>query len=378
MRLISLPCRRGALKHEAIRLGIGLREKANLKTGDIALICLPNNLHFPVILFACLFAGIRVSFANPNYTPTELRHIIKILQPRKYFTTGALFRKLTSGGALEKDIVLVDVAPLGFNFGHLESLKAPAEQVQSAKPYQVKDTNETAFLPWSSGTTGMPKAIEITHRNAVSMMCALFCLDRYREGDKTIVALPFFHAIGLVSGIVNIVIKGKAFIHTPFNPVAYAKLIKDENIDTILTVPPMLKAVSEVPGANAENFASLRWISCGAAPLDAALQTKIAKQLGAQVIQGHGQTETTIAAFGLTSGSKAGTCGSIIPGVEARLVDDDDKDVKRGERGELLLRGPNITKGYYLNPEANQSTFTRDGWLRTGDIAILDEDMELR
>lgn len=174
------------------------------------------------------------------------------------------------------------------------------------------------------------------------------------------------------------VLRAQAYIHTPFNPVGFAKIVKQYSIATITTVPPMLKAVSEVPQATAENFRSLRWISCGAAPLDATLQTKISKQLGTLVVQGHGQTETTIAAFGLTLNMKPGTVGYIIPGVEARLVDDDEKDVKHGERGEILLRGPNITKGYYLNDEANKSTFTSDGWLKTGDVAILDGDNQLR
>lgn len=144
-----------------------------------------------------------MSFANPMYTSTELHHITKVLKPKYYFTTGNLFRKLITAGVLAKDIVLADTGPMGFSMRHVAQLKVSADKIQSAKPYQPKDFNETAFLPWSSGTTGLPKAIEITHRNVVSMVCALLALpDMYHRGDRTIVALPFFHAIGLIGGII--------------------------------------------------------------------------------------------------------------------------------------------------------------------------------
>lgn len=168
------------------------------------------------------------------------------------------------------------------------------------------------------------------------------------------------------------------FIHQPFHPVKYIDLISKHQITWTLAVPPMLKAIIDSPNAAPEKFKSLRFMASGAAPLDADLQAKASQKLGVPVIQGHGQTETTVAAFGLTLNMKHGTVGYIVPGVEARLVDDDEKDVKRGERGEIFLRGPNITKGYYKNDEANASTFTKDGWLKTGDVGVMDDENQLR
>lgn len=162
-----------------------------------------NNLRYPIVLFACLFAGLRISFANPNYTQLELRHILKVLRPAKIFTTGSLYRHLGAVGCRDPQIVLVDVAPMGFSIGHIDQFKASAEHVATARAHQPKDNKETIFLPWSSGTTGLPKAVEITHRNVVAMMIAIRALPgMYARGDRSLVALPFFHAIGLIGGII--------------------------------------------------------------------------------------------------------------------------------------------------------------------------------
>ncbi|CAO1622123.1 unnamed protein product [Sympodiomycopsis kandeliae] len=369
----------GTLKREALRLGVGLRDIVKLQTNEVILIFLPNTLQFPVVFFASIFAGFRVSFANPMYNPTELKHIIGTLHPKKIFTISALLDNILKAGFPAEHIVLTDTdKPSQKSVQHIESFKVSIEKAQSSKPYQPNDVNDTITLPWSSGTTGLPKAIEITHRNMVSMCCAIITLPTYQTGEQVLMALPFFHAIGLMGGIVfPLRNRGSIFLHSPFNPTKFVQLVKEHKITTLSTVPPMLKAISEVPEATPEHFASLRWIGCGAAPLDSKLQMKIAAKLKKPVIQGHGQTETTIAAFGLNLTQNPGTVGYIIPNVEARLVDDEDRDVKIGERGEILLKGPNITKGYYQNPEANESTFTRDGWLRTGDVGVFDKDLQL-
>lgn len=143
--------------------------------------------------------------------------------------------------------------------------------------------------------------------------------------------------------------------------------IRREKIELLPAVPPMLNVLLNTP--QAEQMTSLHHISCGAAPLDAELQSRVERKVGVQVLQGYGMSETTVGVLGLQPGAEAGTVGGLLPGVEARLVDDDGRDVAPGERGELLLRGPNITKGYYKNASATEATFA-DGWLKTGDIAI--------
>jgi 4-coumarate--CoA ligase len=152
------------------------------------------------------------------------------------------------------------------------------------------------------------------------------------------------------------------------------KIICQEQIQVLPTVPPILNALVNTP--QAEKMTSLEHIGCGAAPLDKELQSRAERVLGAPVLQGYGMSETTVGVLGSQYDTSHGTVGRLLPGVEARLVDDDEKDVKIGERGELLLKGPNITKGYFENSTATKNTFTTDGWLKTGDIAVVNPETE--
>lgn len=127
--------------------------------------------------------------------------------------------------------------------------------------------------------------------------------------------------------------------------------------------------------ANHDTFKTVESVGCGAAPLDAGSQKRFSERIGTEVRQGWGMTETTVGCLGLHGNMTPGTCGRIMPGIEAKLIDPETNAVvKLGQRGELWVRGPNIMKGYYRNEEATGSIKTIDGWLKTGDIAIVSEE----
>lgn len=188
----------GQLRLQAQQLGLGLINKVGLKPGDVVLIVLPSGIDFALALLASVFAGLRVSFANPNYLRTELRHVYHALKPKKIFTIGSMLKTITRGGLPWNTVVLMDTE-LGYSTVAAKRLLASPDEAKRAKPVAPKSLDDTLYLPWSSGTTGLPKAIEITHRNVVSMLFALKAVpDLYPKPMSTLVCLPFFHALALI------------------------------------------------------------------------------------------------------------------------------------------------------------------------------------
>lgn len=143
-------------------------------------------------------------------------------------------------------------------------------------------------------------------------------------------------------------------------------------------VPPILLLLCDHSKVSRNTFRTVEHISCGAAPLDSEIQKKFMEKTGTEVRQGWGMTETTVGCLGLHDNMTPGTCGRIMPGVEAKLVDPDtNQKVKLGQRGELWVRGPNIMKGYFRNEQATRAIKTPDGWLKTGDIAIVSDTADI-
>lgn len=188
----------GQLKLQAQQLGLGLIHKLGLQPNDTVLLVLPSGIHFAVALLASVFAGLRVSFANPNYLRSELRHVYNALKPKKIFTVGSMLKTISRGGLPWNQVVLMDTE-LGYSTVAAKKLMASPEEAKKAKAVAPKSLDDTLYLPWSSGTTGLPKAIEITHRNVVSMLSYLKIVPNlYPKTMSTLVCLPFFHALALI------------------------------------------------------------------------------------------------------------------------------------------------------------------------------------
>lgn len=322
------PRSKGELKLAGIRLGLGLNKKLKLKPGDVVLLVLGTNVDFIIALMGCIYAGVQVSFANPTYTRTELRHVIDVLNPKLVLTSSPFFKKLAVEARLEpRRLVLMDTETISGPLW-VERVMASRDEARLAgdalaarpapKPTAEQLAAATIFLPWSSGTTGLPKAIEITQRNVVAMLCQLNAIPgAFRLGGRALAAAPFFHAIGLIASVChNFVSHNRVYILSPFHPVDFCNTIRDKRITITVTVPPMLQAVVNCPGASPDVFKSIEWMGCGAAPLSAELQLKIQEKLGVLIVQGHGQTETTVGAFGMQPGGKEGTIGWPLPGIE--------------------------------------------------------------
>ncbi|PWN37722.1 acetyl-CoA synthetase-like protein [Meira miltonrushii] len=363
---------RGQLKLQLHRFGLGLQQKKGLKKGDVVLAILPNMIGFPIAVFGCVFAGLIVAFANPAYSEKELKHIANLVEPKAIATVKPLLKQITNAGLSIESCIIMD-QPYGQGSTFVDDLLASESDARKAKAVTVNDLNETAYLPCSSGTTGLPKAVMISHRNMVSMLVTLVSIPHFYDKPWRAVAVaPFFHAMALANAVHLPLFKKGSYvaIMQRFDAGEFCDVVKNEKIDFANLAPPALRVLMAHPKVKQLNRIELMCV--GAAPLDAELQQRAMDVFGCEIAQGHGMTETTVGTLGMQKKRKLGSCGPPMPGLELRVVDDDGNDVKQGERGELLVRAGNIFRGYWKNEAATKETFTDDGqWLKTGDIAVV-------
>jgi long-chain acyl-CoA synthetase len=238
---------------------------------------------------------------------------------------------------------------------------------------------DVAVLAPTGGTTSSPKAVMLTHRNLVANAFQLRHRCLGEDGTEGVLgALPFFHAYGLSACLLMSWVKGSTVhLHPRFDPRAVLALIEGERIELVCAVPAMLNALNGVLRRGQHDLSFIRAVTSGASALDPAVRAEFERHGPKQVVEGYGLTEASPVTHCnlLGDGNRPGTVGLPLPDTQARLVDPvtGDADVPPGEVGELVVRGPQVMKGYFHNPEATAAVL-RDGWLYTGDLARHDAD----
>jgi long-chain acyl-CoA synthetase len=273
-------------------------------------------------------------------------------------------------GAAGAQVVPIDLAALP---------EARTERVERAD-------DDVAVMLFTSGTAGAPKAAMLTHGNLAANIRQVNDHPglRLTPTDIGIGVLPFFHVFGLnvVLGV-SLAAGASVVLTERFDPRESAALVRKHGVTIVAGVPAMYAAWLAVPESTApgDTFASVRLAVSGAAPLPAEVADAFESRFGLVLHQGYGLTEaspivTTTALS--TSRPKPGSIGRPLPGVDVRLVDESDGDVLVGDPGEIWVHGPNVFPGYWHDPEATARVLTDDGWLRTGDIAVVEDDGDLR
>jgi acyl-CoA synthetase (AMP-forming)/AMP-acid ligase II len=325
---------------------------------------------------------------NSLYTPDEIAFQLKD-SGAKILITISLFMDRAQA-AVEKspvdEVVVLDGFEGKANLFDLLGADAPSVTVD------IDPANDLVTLPYSSGTTGLPKGVMLTHRNLVANVAQCLPLLKTGADEKIIAVLPFFHIYGLTVLMNQGLALGGAVVTLPrFDLEDFLRTIQDQKITRAFVAPPILLALAKHPLVDNYDLSSLTSILSGAAPLDEQLALSAQDRLrkgadtGVVVGQGYGMTELSPVSHtspdldaqppGVSIEIPKGSVGFAIPNTECRLIDPaTGEDAAPGERGELWVRGPQVMKGYLNNPEATAATLDSEGWLHTGDVAIVDEN----
>ena len=363
----------GELEQATRALAAGLAARG-FGPGDALAIYMPNLPEYAVAFHGVARAGGRATTANPLYTARELEHQLRDSQAKILLTVPPFLdvaREAAAAAGVE-DVFVVGEAEGAVSVTEL--LGDPGEAPEVA----IDPAEDLAVLPYSSGTTGLPKGVMLTHRNLVANVCQIQDAFPISEEDVLIGCLPFFHIYGQTV-IMNQGLRAGATIVTMprFDLDQFLDLIQEHRVSRVYVVPPIALALARHPAVDSRDLSSVRTIMSGAAPMGADLAERVATRLDCKVIQGYGLTETSPVTHVIRPDgvNKPGSIGPPLADTECRLVDPETgEDAAEGERGELWVRGPQIMAGYLNNAEATASTIDRDGWLHTGDIALRDED----
>ena len=344
------------------------------RKGDVAAIVTPNRPEFAVAFHAVARLGGACTTMNPAFTAGEIREQVEDAGARVVFTVPELVERVrrAAGARVEGLWCFGDPTPER-SFDALSTAGVLAPEVP------VDPGEDVVAIPYSSGTTGKPKGVMLTHRNIVATLAELEPLERYRDGDHTIAVLPFFHIYGLVVILNQGLSRGATVITLPrFDLDAYLSAVERWRVRRLYLAPPMVLRLARDPAVDEHDLGSVEVAVSGAAPLPASVADEFSRRIGCYVKQGYGMTELSPVAHMHPDDAAAvrpGTVGVIHPNTLVRLVDPTTgDDAPEGGPGEIWVKGPQVMKGYLNHPEATADTITPDGWLRTGDIGSVGPD----
>ncbi|MCL6632931.1 MAG: long-chain fatty acid--CoA ligase [Alicyclobacillus herbarius] len=355
------------LANQLHKLGIG--------RGDRVLVSMPN---CPEVVFAysgIIKAGAVVVPAMPLLQPDEIRYIVKDSRPKAVLTMNMLLAKIEEAVRDLPDSPEVYSLDEG---GGPDSFRSQMEDCPTTPPSEIPADDDLAVLLYTSGTTGRPKGVMLSHRNLYSNakeaaeLAKAYPLKSKRVG---LGILPLSHAFGFTTMITTLLLGETDVLLPYFDPVQVFQAIERYKVTHFTAVPAMFYALYNHPDADKYDLSSLSVCVSGSAPLPQSLSEDFEKKFDCRIYEGYGLSEASpiVTAPRPDLPVKPGSVGLPLPGVEVKVVDDSGRELPRHEVGELLVRGPNVTRGYYNMPDETRAAI-QDGWLHTGDMARIDEE----
>jgi acyl-CoA synthetase (AMP-forming)/AMP-acid ligase II len=368
----------GQLVESIRRVATGLARRG-FRKGDVFAIYAPNLPEYAVIFNAVATLGGINTTVNPLYTVGELATQLKDSRARFLITVPTFLDKAReAAGKTGIDEVFVFGAADGAR-PFAELLEAPPQPPSVT----INPRTDVVALPYSSGTTGLPKGVMLTHHNLVSNLrqCeGAENFDGFKEGDRIIAVLPFFHIYGMVVIMKLGLCQGGTIVSVPrFDFEEFLTLVQKYRITIAPLVPPIVLGLVKHPAVSQFDLSSVRLVFSGAAPLGEDQARALSQKLGCPVVQGYGMTEASpVTHLSPTRNApvKPGSVGCVVPNTEVTLVDvlTGAEVVGPRQEGELWIRGPQIMKGYLNRPEETAACLDGDGWYHTGDVGYVDED----
>ena len=398
-------------RHSAAFAGY-LQNHTDLKPGDRIAVQMPNVLQYPIAVFGALRAGLIVVNTNPLYTSREMQHQFKSAgvralvylnmfgkrvqdvlgtTPIDYLIEAKMGDMMPAAKGWITNLVvdklkkLVPAYQLPQAIGFKSVLHEGSGQVLRPVPVTLEDT---AVLQYTGGTTGLPKGAMLTHGNLVANMQQIrACLSQHdaqgqpilQEGCEIMVApLPLYHIYAFTANCMGMMVTGNhnVLITNPRDIKGFIKELKNWRFTAFLGLNTLFVALMDHPDFKTLDFSKLKITNSGGTALVKATADRWEQLTGCRIVEAYGLTETSPAASCNPCGAlaRSGTVGTPVPGTAMKVIDDAGTDLGLGERGELCIKGPQVMKGYWQNPEATAEVLDAEGWFKTGDIAVIDPD----
>jgi long-chain acyl-CoA synthetase len=327
---------------------------ASVGPGDVVAVVLPNRLELVVTLFAAWRLGAAVTPVNPALTDEEAGFQIA--------DAGA---SVVIGETALSGLVTLDVTEL-----------ASIDSAGQEEPHPTLEADALALLIYTSGTTGRPKGVMLDHANIRAMCDMIIGGLEVDETDHSLLILPLFHVNGIVVSVLSpLLAGGRTTIAGRFRPDTFFETIQRSRPTYFSAVPAIYAMLTNLPADVRPDLSSLKRVVCGAAPMPAQLIAHFEDRFTVPILEGYGLSEGTCASTLNPMGGprKPGTVGRPLPGQRVALMDNSGNLVTDGAPGEVVIKGPNVMRGYLNRPEETARTIV-DGWLHTGDVGRFDED----
>ncbi|MEV8587564.1 AMP-binding protein [Streptomyces sp. NPDC051180] len=364
--------------HRLVAAGLA---EAGVRKGDVLALHSPNTVLFPIAFYAATRAGAAVTTVHPLATAEEFARQLRDSSARWIVTVSPLLPAARAAAELAggvEEIFVCDQAPEAAGVRSLQSFLGSTGPVPEI---EVDPDEDVAALPYSSGTTGIPKGVMLTHTSIATNLAQLEPFVPMGPGDRILAVLPFFHIYGLTALMNAPLRRGATVVVLPrFELDTFLAAIQNHRIDGLYVAPPIVLALAKHPAVADYDLSSLRYIVSAAAPLDAALAEACSTRLGLPPVrQAYGMTELSPGTHVVPLDAEnppPGTVGRLLPSTEMRILslDDPSEDAAPGADGEVAIRGPQVMKGYLGRPDATAAMIDADGWVHTGDVGRVDED----
>ena len=367
-----------------------IQTNTDLKPGDRIALQMPNILSYPVAIYGSMLAGLVIVNTNPLYTAREMEHQFKdsgakaivLFSPFAQVLKGIVANTEIKTVIIAEatDLFLTPASPMPYE-GGLSFRDIVADNAANKfTPVETK-SSDIAFLQYTGGTTGVSKGAVLSHRNVLANVEQTSTLNSIRviEGKEIIITpLPLYHIFSLTVNLIGFVANGgkDILIANPRDLPGFVKTLATSKATFMTGVNTLFNSLAHDEEFKKIDFSTLKAVIGGATSIQKPVADLWKKVTGTALVEGYGLTETSpvVTCNKIDGTERVGTIGIPMPSTEIKLMDEDDKEVPQGEPGEIWVKGPQVMQGYYNRPDETAKVMTADGWLKTGDIAVVSED----